>query len=89
MNGCVLWDFCFIDGSMGEDEVRIVICDDLLGWLVWIIKEDEELSKKDFWGERRYVVWRVIFCVLDLLRNGFGDVISCNYRFIMMRLWLL
>jgi carboxylesterase type B len=88
-NGRAPWDPCFTDGSTGEDEARIAICDDLSGWSVRTIKEDEELSKKDPWGERRYAAWRAISRALDSLRNGPGDAISRNHRLTMTRLRLL
>ncbi|CAH0020338.1 unnamed protein product [Clonostachys rhizophaga] len=88
-NGRVPWDPCFTDEITEEGEAKIAICDDLSGWSVRTVKEDEELSKKDPWGERRYAAWREISHALDSLRNGAGDAADRNHRLTMTRLRLL
>ncbi|VUC23416.1 unnamed protein product [Clonostachys rosea] len=88
-NGHTPWDPCFTGAEASETETKIAICDDLSGWSVRTIEEDEEMSKKDPWGERRYPAWRVMSHALDSLRNGPGDATERNHRLTMTRLRLL
>ncbi|MCJ1386196.1 hypothetical protein MMC17_009322 [Xylographa soralifera] len=41
-------------------EGNIAVCDDLRGWQVRTRKEDEEITKTDPWGPRRYKGWETI-----------------------------
>ena len=57
-------------------ESKIAICDDLAGWTIRSVREDEEVSKGDPWGERRYDGWRAFVAAFDALAEGGEDALN-------------
>lgn len=49
---------------------KIAIADDLRGWTVRTLAEDEVVSKSDPWGERRYNGWWALGKAFDSLRGA-------------------
>lgn len=93
-NGHAPWDPSFIIGANttleSENESKIAICDDISGWTVRTLKQDEEMSKNDPWGERRYAGWRAILDAFDSLRTIPDEQArDYSYRLTMTRLRLL
>jgi carboxylesterase type B len=64
----------------GKDasEAKIAIADDLHGWTTRTLSEDEEVSKNDPWGGRRYAGWRALEKANESLRGG-DDVSEETY----------
>lgn len=74
----------FENAEYNLDEGRIAVCDDLRGWRARSRIEDEETSKSDPWGPRRYENWELLaeaYCHQSRLIPG-GDVgdIADNIR---------
>lgn len=68
------WDEYLISaGGTGASEAKIAIADDMHGWTTRTVSEDEEVSKNDPWGERRYGAWGALEKAFELLRAGTGS----------------
>lgn len=50
----------FENAEYDLQEVRIAVCDELRGWQVRSRIEDEETSRSDPWGPRRYAMWELL-----------------------------
>ncbi|KAI7972800.1 hypothetical protein EIK77_003946 [Talaromyces pinophilus] len=87
-NGHAPWDpSATIDANTTlESDSKIAICDDISGWTVRTLRQDEERSRNDPWGERRYAGWRAILDAFDSLRS---DKENYSHNFTMTRLRLL
>ncbi|KAF7558986.1 hypothetical protein G7046_g5167 [Stylonectria norvegica] len=57
-NGQEPWDSYRIPENGQVADAKISICDDLRGWTVRTLEEDEMISKNDTWGPRRYGGWK-------------------------------
>ncbi|OAP60918.1 hypothetical protein AYL99_05920 [Fonsecaea erecta] len=51
------WDEYVVGEDGDTNEAKIAVCDDIRGWHVKTMSQDEEESKSDPWGPRRYVGW--------------------------------
>ena len=60
-------------GSSDASGAKIAIADDIHGWTTRTLAEDEEISKSDPWGERRYAAWRALERATESLRAGASD----------------
>ncbi|KAK5054457.1 hypothetical protein LTR84_001348 [Exophiala bonariae] len=60
------------EASDDASEAKIAIADDLHGWTVRTRSEDEQASKDDPWGERRYAGWRALEKAFDALKSASG-----------------
>ena len=79
-NGHEPWDAYTASNDGSVDEAKIAICDDLVGWTVRTLKEDEEVSKNDPWGERRYAGWKAFAAAFDALRHNKEDANSYGQK---------
>ncbi|KAI1616874.1 Alpha/Beta hydrolase protein [Exophiala viscosa] len=61
------WDEYLVDED--ETQAKIAVCDDLQGWTVKTVAQDEEESKSYPWGPRRYAGWRAYHAALESLRE--------------------
>ncbi|KEF61326.1 uncharacterized protein A1O9_02891 [Exophiala aquamarina CBS 119918] len=68
-HGQAPWE-AYTTKSDGVPNAKIAICNDLVGWTTRTIAEDEEISKNDPWGPRRYGGLRAIIAALDALRSA-------------------
>jgi carboxylesterase type B len=76
-NGKHPWEPIAMAGKGGDmSKSRIAICDDLAGWTTRSVREDEELSKGDPWGERRYDGWRAFVTAFDALAEDEEDKLN-------------
>lgn len=71
-NGKEPWDEYIVPQPGRTDKAKIAICDDLRGWHVKTIAEDEEQSQTDPWGRRRYDGWEAIEEAYLSLRHAGG-----------------
>ena len=69
-NGNEPWDPYVSGSNMKIDDARIAICDDIRGWTVRTVKEDEEISRNDPWGERRYLAWETFDAAFNALKSN-------------------
>ena len=70
-NGKEPWDEYIVSQPLQTASAKIAICDDLRGWHVKTIAEDEQQSQTDPWGRRRYDGWEAIEeAYLSLQING-------------------
>lgn len=70
-NGLAPWDEYRVSVSergMEEGQAQIAICDDIRGWHMRSLAEDEEQSLSDPWGPRRYAAWRIWEAAYDALK---------------------
>ncbi|KIX92188.1 uncharacterized protein Z520_12069 [Fonsecaea multimorphosa CBS 102226] len=56
-NGEAPWDEYMVAESGDTNNAKVAVCDDIRGWHVKTMSQDEEESKSDPWGPRRYVGW--------------------------------
>lgn len=68
-HGQAPWE-AYIAKSDGVANAKIAICNDIVGWNTRTIADDEEISKNDPWGPRRYGGLRAIIAALDALRSA-------------------
>lgn len=62
------------EGMIEVKDAKIAIADDIHGWTIRTMSEDEELSKSDPWGERRYAARRALeSAYLSLKTEGLDD----------------
>lgn len=61
------WDEYVVDKHEGQ--AQIAVCDDLRGWTVKTVAQDEEDSQSSPWGSRRYAGWRAYDAALEALRE--------------------
>ena len=52
-----------------DTDCMIAIADDLIGWTVRTMEEDEAASRSDPWGERRYKGWRAFQDAFNALKQ--------------------
>ncbi|KAH8901175.1 alpha/beta-hydrolase [Thozetella sp. PMI_491] len=73
-NGEEPWSPFFTPRDGSINMAKIAVCDDITGWTVRTLQSDEELSKGDPWGERRYTGWKAFAAAFHALRNSMeGD----------------
>lgn len=89
-NGQAPWDeYVVAPGPGRTDDAKMAVCDDLRGWHVRTLGEDEVQSKSDPWGERRYEGWGAIERAYEALREPGTDVKAWAQHVHMARLMLL
>lgn len=67
----------------------IAVCDDLRGWTTRSVEEDEEVSKEDPWGERRYRAWRALEAAFGALKGDGEGVAGHDEKANLVKLKLL
>jgi hypothetical protein len=67
------WDPCIVPDGAVPGDAKNSIGDDLVGWTVRKLREDEEVSKNDPCGERRYAGWRTMLAAFDALKINGND----------------
>jgi carboxylesterase type B len=88
-NGQEPWDKYIVSNEKQIGEAKIAICDDLAGWTVRLIREDEEVSKLDPWGERRYAGWDALVAGLEALKANAVDAEQYNQQVTALKLTLI
>ena len=88
-NGQEPWDPYVIPRNGHITDAKIAICDDLRGWTVRTLKEDEIVSKNDPWGERRYAGWKAFADAFNSLKTEGDDRASHNDKVNLARLKIL
>src|SRR6201999_1289500 len=67
------WDEYVVAGSPESGDARLAVCDDIRGWHVKTLSQDEEESKTDPRGRRRYDGWAAIEDALGSLNDPLLD----------------
>jgi carboxylesterase type B len=88
-NGKGPWDEYVVHQSSGTGDARIAVCDDIRGWHVKTVSQDEEESKSDPWGRRRYDGWAAIEGALQSLKAPEMDQKTFGQTVQMARLQVL
>ena len=88
-NGEEPWESSAPDHEDDVGSARIAVADDLVGWTVRTLDEDERVSKDDSWGERRYAGWRAFARAFDALRVDGEDADAYGQRVTNVRLQML
>lgn len=77
------------DGTEDVGDARLAICDDLHGWTVRTLREDEEVSKNDPWGERRYAGWRAMAAAFESLKADSDDSVVHAQKIALAKLQIM
>ena len=88
-NGHAPWEPYIVSSNGSSDDSKIATCDDLVGWSIRTLKEDEEVSKNDPWGERRYAGWRAFSAAFDAMKRLDENAATFNHHITMARLKLM
>ncbi|KIW67235.1 hypothetical protein PV04_06500 [Phialophora macrospora] len=83
------WDEYIVHQASGTGDAKIAVCDDVRGWHVKTVSQDEEESKSDPWGRRRYDGWAAIEGALLSLKAPEMDLKTFEQKVQMARLQLL
>lgn len=70
-NGQEPWpEYVLSDPSSGSnDDAKVAVSDDIRGWHIKTLAQDEQESKSDPWGPRRYAAWRALEEAFEALRE--------------------
>ncbi|KAJ9607899.1 hypothetical protein H2200_007978 [Cladophialophora chaetospira] len=83
------WDEYIVSQPQHTASAKIAICDDLRGWHVKTVSEDEKVSQTDPWGRRRYAGWEAIEEAYQSLRTQGADEEAWSRALDAFRLGLL
>lgn len=88
-NGQRPWEPYASSNTAGIEDTQIAICDDLRGWTVRTTKEDDQISRDDPWGERRYHGWKAFGTAFNALKEDGESVEDWTRKVTTVRLKLL
>lgn len=89
-NGGEPWQpYTFSTQPGNDNDSLIAVCDDLRGWTVRTVEEDERVSRDDPWGERRYHAWRALEATFGALKSDQESLGAFNDKVTAVKLKLL